>query len=470
MTRADCAQVVVVGAGCAGLCAAVEAAERGLSVMLVEKLADSMLSSTFASGGYFAFVNTDLQRRQRIADDPARFRSDMELKGAPSEPALMERYLEEQIDTYYWLQDHGVQFSHVDMGIGMNVARCHATDPQRLLEVLTRAARRLGVSFRYNWPALRLDPEPHGLRVTNDSGDSLLATAAVILASGGFARNQAMLARLVPGLERVSLIDAGRGVTGDGIVMAEALGADLSSMECVRPNFYSYAFRERNLTGVDRFQHDTPVGMVYHLGGVLVTQHGARYVREDANAKDIAIATLRLPEAFSWCVFDEKIRRRALAEKTIYINPSALEKAVRADDLEQLARLAQMAPDALQSSMRSYNENCRLGAPDPLGRQYQTAQVDRPVPIEEPPFYAFPIAPNLATTFGGLKVSANAEVLDKEGLPVPGLFACGETIGGFHGLNFMTGAGLGQAAVFGRVAAQTVSRDRSAWRKVPAAA
>jgi len=141
------ADVVVLGAGCAGLCAAVEAAEQGLKVVVVEKLAGSLLSSTAASGGYFAFVDTDLQRKQRILDSAEAFRQDMEMSGGgKSDPALVELYLSHQLDTYYWLQERGAIFWQVDMGIGMNVPRCHATDPQRVLEVLTRTAHRLGVS------------------------------------------------------------------------------------------------------------------------------------------------------------------------------------------------------------------------------------------------------------------------------------------------------------------------------------
>ena len=457
MIEARTADVVVVGAGCAGLCSAVEAAERGLRVVVVEKLASSLLSSTLASGGYFAFVGTDLQRKQRILDSDAEFRADMLMSGkGHSDPALVDLYLANQLDTYYWLQEHNVVFWHVDRGIGMNVARCHATDPQRLLEVLTRAARRLGVAIDYNWPAGAIERGSHGLIVSGPDGQSVIARRAMILASGGFARSTSMLGRFVPGLERVALVDAGLGATGDGLAMAEALGAGLSSMECVKPNFYSYAFREKHEGAVDRFQHDTPVGMVYHLGGILVTQSGQRYVREDMNAKDIALVTLRLPEAMSWGIFDESVRRRAVAEKTIYINPSAMEKSLRADNLDDLARLAHIPAEPLKDTVQRYNASCRSEQLDPIGRKYETAQVGKPLPLEEPPFYAFPTAPNLATTFGGVRVNTHAQVVDGRGDPIEGLYACGEIVGGFHGVNFMTGAALGQAAVFGRVAARSV--------------
>jgi len=268
---------------------------------------------------------------------------------------------------------------------------------------------------------------------------------------------------LVPGLERVRIVDGGLGATGDGIVMAEALGADLASMEGVKPNFFSYAFREAREGAPDRFQHETPVGMVYHVGGILVNQAGRRYVREDMNAKDIAMATLKLPEAMSWGIFDESVRRRVESEKTIYINPLAMAKSLRADTLQELARLAGLPPDSLLDTVQSYNTNCRSGQPDPLGRSHLTARIGTPFPLDEPPFYAFPTAPNMATTFSGLRINADTQVVDRGGVPIPGLYACGEIVGGFHGVSFMTGAGLGQAAIFARVAARRIasSNERS---------
>lgn len=458
MTSQTTTDVVVIGAGCAGLCAAVEAAEQGLKVMVLEKLAGSLLSSTAASGGYFAFVDTDLQRKQRILDSAEAFRKDMEMSGGgKSDPALVELYLSQQLDTYYWLQEHGVNFWQVDMGIGMNVPRCHATDSQRVLEVFTRAARRRGVSVEYNRAVSRLVREGSGLLALVSGNSSVKTTRGVILATGGFSRNRTLLGRFVPGLERVRIVDGGLGATGDGLLMAEGLGADLGSMEGVKPNFYSYAFRETGEDEFGRFQHETPVCMVYHVGGILVTQAGRRYVREDLNAKDIAMATLKLPEAMAWGIFDESVRRRVESEKTIYINSLAMAKSLRADSLDELARLTGLPADALVDTVQKYNANCRSGQPDPLGRAHLTARIGSPFPLDQPPYYAFPTAPNMATTFSGVRINTDAQVVDRKGDPIPALYACGEIVGGFHGANFMTGAGLGQAAIFARVAARRIA-------------
>ncbi len=455
---ADVADVVVIGAGCAGLCAAVEAAERGLSVAVVEKLETSLLNSTVASGGYFAFVDTDLQRRQRILDSEAAFRQDMAMAGGgKSDPDLVDLFLDHQRDTYYWLQERGINFYQVEMGIGMNVPRCHAADGQRVVEMLLRATSRHGLQVRYQWPARELSRKDDGYSVSGPKGESIYARGGVILASGGFSRNRALLARLAPGLERVRIIDGGLGSHGDGIVMAEALGAQLCSMESVKPNFFAHAFREESAGAPARFHHDAPVGMVYHLGGILVDQGGRRYVREDLNAKDIALATLKLHEAMSWGIYDESVRRRAVAERTIYINPLALEKSLRANSLQELAQLTNIPPEALVETVNAYNATSRSGQPDPLGREYQTARVGKRFALEEPPYYAFPTAPNLATTFSGVRINNNVEVVGRDGNAIAGLYACGEMVGGFHGMSFMTGTGLSQAAIFGRVAARHIA-------------
>ena len=454
------ADVIVVGAGCAGLCAAVEAAERGLSVIVCEKRGTSLESSTAASGGYFAFIDTDLQRRDRIVDSDDTFRQDMERSGkGQSDPALVDAYLKHQLDTYYWLQEHGITFWDVDIGIGMNVPRCHATDSQRLLEVLMRSARRLGVSLCYHFPVGDIERDGSAFKVSGPDGLSLRAERAIILASGGFSRNPAMLGRFVPGLERLQIVDGGLGCMGDGIVMAEKLGASLSSMECVKPNFYSYALRDGTKEKMDRFHHDTPVGMVYHLGGILVTSKGERYVREDMNAKDIALVTLRLPDVMAWGIFDETVRQRAQTEKTIYINPAAMAKAVSAQTLPELAALAGLPVDPFVRTVEQYNADCAAGAPDKMGRVHETALLGKPFALNAPPFYAFPTAPNQATTFGGVRVNPRTQIIDDKGDPLPGLYACGEIVGGFHGLNFVTGTALAQAAIFGRIAAKTIARS-----------
>ena len=108
-------------------------------------------------------------------------------------------------------------------------------------------------------------------------------------------------------------------------------------------------------------------------------------------------------------------------------------------------------------TVRSYNADCRERRPDPLGRAHLTAKVGTPFPLEEPPYYAFPTAPNMATTFGGVRIDPQVRVVDRQGNPIPGLYACGEIVGGFHGTSFMTCAGLGQAATFGRVAARGIA-------------
>jgi fumarate reductase flavoprotein subunit len=452
------ADVVVVGAGCGGLSAAVEAAEQGLSVVVLEKLASSLGSSTAASGGYFAFVDTDLQRRQHVLDTDGAFRADMHRDDTgQSDPELVDLYLANQLDTYYWLLEHNVVFWQADMGIGMNIPRCHATDPQRLIEVLIRAARRQRVTIFYGAAVEKVEPAEQGYVLTTRSGACMRAAKGIVLATGGFSRNPAMLGRFSPGLERIRLVDGGLGSMGDGITLAEGLGASLSHMQCIKPNFYSYAVREQQQGTMDRFQHETPVCMVYHLGGILVTQQGKRFIREDMNAKDIARIVLKLPEVMAWGIYDESVRRRALQEKTIYLNPAAMEKSAKANNLADLAKLAGIPDAPFVSTVEAYNANCIEGRPDPLGRRHLTAQVGEPFALVEPPFYAFPTAPNIATTFGGLRINSDAQVLHRDGSPIAGLYACGEIVGGFHGANFVTGTALAQAAIFGRVAAMRIA-------------
>ena len=147
-TEMPAADVVVVGAGCGGLCAAVEAAEQGLSVVVLEKLSSSLGSSTAASGGYFAFVDTDLQRRQHVLDTDGAFRADMHRNDTgQSHLELVDLYLAYQLDTYYWLQEHNVVFWQADMGIGMNLPRCHATDPQPDRGTYSRGAAPARIHF-----------------------------------------------------------------------------------------------------------------------------------------------------------------------------------------------------------------------------------------------------------------------------------------------------------------------------------
>ncbi|MDE0366036.1 MAG: FAD-dependent tricarballylate dehydrogenase TcuA [Gammaproteobacteria bacterium] len=475
-------RVIVVGGGNAALCAAIGARERGAEVLLLERAPFEQRggNSRFTAGGMrFAYEGNEEIRAlvpELTPEETARtdfgsypreaFYDDMGRTTAyRTDPELAGKLIDESFDTLRWMAGHGVRF------LPMYGRQSFDTDGrarfwggltieawgggQGLVDSLYTIAGRLGVDIRYGARARALAVKKgkvRGVRLANQE----IAADSVVLACGGFESNAAWRAQyLGPGWE-LAKVRGTRFNTGDGIRMALEAGAasrgNWSGCHAVAWDMHAPDFGELDVG--DSFQkHSYPLG-------VMLNAEGRRFVDEGADFRNYTYAKyggeiLRQPGQFAWQVFDAKVAPLLRDEYRI-----RRVTKVSADSLEELTRKLD-GVDAHQAlhTLQEFNRAVDRAAPfDPAAKDGRaTRDIDPPKsnwanPLDTPPFEAYGVTCGITFTFGGLHVDSNARIISEDGLPIAGLYAAGELVGGVFYFNYPGGTGLTSGAVFGRTA------------------
>jgi fumarate reductase flavoprotein subunit len=456
MNPTNTVDLIVIGSGIAGQSAALAAAEAGLDVLMLEKTA-KLGGSSAMSGGWFAFTGTEEQAAEGVDDSVGLFRTDLlELGGHYNDEALVDAYLERQHATYEWLKLHGVEFGEVEISSGQSARRSHSTAIREVLARLHRDYLEAGGRILTGHRAVRLERDDSGrvvgVAAKTEHGEAVFhGRAGVVLATGGFSRSAELLKTFAP--EQLAAIPyGGTGNTGDGLRMAWKLGAGMADM-----SFVSATYGSHPDTG-DDFQE---LLTAYYMGAIIVNKHGRRFVDESLDYKSLGRIVLRQPDALGFEVFDATTRaksHRGVALKDID-TLEELGHVHKADTLADLAVLIDVDPAALMNTVDRYNRAVRGECPDPEGRKSLCNGVGVLTEIAVAPFYAYPAKPLMTTTYCGITISPDAEVIDVDGETIPGLYAVGEVTGGFHGAAYMTGSSLGKGAVFGRAVGLHAARS-----------
>jgi tricarballylate dehydrogenase len=450
-------RLVVVGHGAAGLAAAVAAAEaarrRGLAVdiALVEKASEDRAGgNTLWSPSYIRLDAPD-----RLADE---FEDDMaKATGGRGDRRYFRTLAENATAAMAWLQGHGIEFSSPTYYLSAGPKRIQPVgDGRALVGALSRAATRLGVTFRYERSATELVMADGGriaaVAVAGRDGTTTIPADAVVLAAGGFQADATMMREhFGPRGDSLKLISPGTGYnTGDGIRMAMAVGARVSG-----------DWNGMHIEPVDpRAKNAAPVVLVYPYG-IVVDQNARRFVDEGSGLVHE-----------TWERFSRKIHFETPGGKAYAVLDSRLldipgyERAIRsevpphkADTLADLARLIGVDAAALEATVADYN---RAATGDPArfdasrcdglaaGSGLDPPKSNWARAIVKPPFLAYPSVGAVAYTFGGLATNEKAELLGPHG-PLPGLYAAGEITGHFFG-TAPNAVAIMRALVFGRIA------------------
>lgn len=449
MKPVEC-DLLVIGGGLAGFCAALAAAQRGLQVIVLEKTGQTGGSSAM-SGGCLAFAGTELQAAHDIEDSAQLLCEDLlEVGKGECDPALVKLYSDHQLSTYQWLKANGVVFADViEAASGQSVPRVHNVDPADMVRQLQRAAQATGlVDVWLHSRARRLLREAGG-RVVGAQVDGpahsleVVARQAVLLASGGFVQDRALIHRFVPQYDNAVFI-GGEGNEGDGLRMAWALGADVRDLPYIKGTFGKHPLDE----------HNHHACLAVYKGAIAVNQDGLRFVDESQSYKLLGDAVMQQPFGVGYQILDQAIMHSGDNQVRILDFTRRLEEGlfVEAQTLAQLARLIEVPEAVLLAQVSAYNEAVRQGQVPEFGRQHLVHQHGELRTIEHPPFYAYPSTAAVFGTYCGVIVDSHLRVIDVFGEPIAGLLAAGEMLGGFHGAAYMTGSALGKAAVFGRLA------------------
>ena len=292
------------------------------------------------------------------------------------------------------------------------------------------------------------DDRVTGVTAVQDGAEvTFTARKAVLLACGGFSQNPELIHRFVPLMDR-AVAAGGEGNTGDGLKMAWRLGADVADMPYIKGTFGKHP--------VDRTNIHTCLAV--YKGAIAVDDDGKRFMNESMSYKKLGDECLKLETASCYQIFDQGIFELGDNDTPVFDFARRLESGLlmKADSLEEVADMLEIPTDTLVDTVDAYNASVD-SRDDPLGRQNIVHHHGELRRIEQAPFYVYPSTTCVFGTYCGLAVTADAQVLDVFGAPIAGLFAAGETMGGFHGGAYMTGSALGKAAVFGRIAARAIA-------------
>lgn len=447
--------VIVVGAGLAGHCAALSAAEAGARVLFLEKT-PRYGGSSITAGGSFAFSNTQAQREAGIQDSDELFRQDLfKAANEKCDPALVDAYLARQHEVHAWLQGLGVEFHKVSLSSSTSVPRTHPTSPKQLLSALhERVQANKLIQWMPGVAAQRLMVDGAG-RVTGvelaDGRSRFTASGGVILATGGFSRSPSYIEKFAPELATAPAW-GGEGNTGDGMTMARALGADFLDTGYVTG---TYGISINHYPDLDSRPGDEPyLRMANYRGAIVVNLEARRFADESISYKKLGLYTLMQTKAVAFQVFDQSIMDQSAVAPNINDFRSVLELGMirQANDWRSLGEAVGIDGNALEETVRKYNADVKAGIDSEHGRQTLGGGFGKPVPLEKPPFYIFPCTTAVLATYCGLRVDAEGRVINVYGELIEGLYAAGENTGGFHGAGYVSGTALGKAAIFGRAA------------------
>jgi fumarate reductase flavoprotein subunit len=443
--------VIVVGAGGAGLAAAATAARAGARVLSVEA-GDRTGGSTALSGGVFYAAGTAVQRGRGIHDDTpdAMFHYYMTLNQYKLEAALVRRLCDDAPAALAWLIELGVRFPVENLYVaGVDkIARGHRAEGHGLeiATALEGICNRLGVDVVLRTRVSELVIEHGRVAGIRVEGEPLRA-GAVVLATGGFGANAELLARLYPDAAvhgDLTWYIGSPHARGDGLAMGITAGGEICG-------------HNRGLLLVTPgFARDLEVYLPGWL--VYVNRDGRRFVDETIEYSVLAAVLRQQIGGECFAIFDEAARSTArshparpapnwTADRLAELVDAG--RILRAGTLEELAERIGVRAGALVTTIENYNGDCRAGRDASF---FKGADMLRPVAT--PPFHAVRIRPAIVCWTGaGLRIDRDAHVLDRSDRPIPGLFAAGETTGGMFGECYAAGgASIANAIVFGRVA------------------
>ena len=487
------ADVVVVGAGGAGMTAAITAAAEGKSVVILESQSMVGGNSVRATGGMnagktvyqdenefgesagvektlktaaekYADNETITALAKTVSEQWAAYQANptgyfdsvelMELdtmiggKGI-NDPELVETLCENSADAIDWLDEHGITLHNVSSFGGASVKRIHrpvnaegktVSVGSYMIPLLQENCEKAGVKMMLDTTATEILTDANGVAVgvkaTGASGETVTVNAkAVILASGGFGANLDMVVKYKPELKGFMTTNA-PGIQGQGIEMAEAIGAATVDMDQIQIHPTVEANTAALIT--EGLRGD---------GAILINEEGQRFIDEVGTRDVVSAAEIAQTGSYSWLVVDQ-----AMADASSVIQ-GYIKKGytVTGATYEELGKAMGVDAAAFAETMEKWNGYVEAKNDPDFGR---TSFAN---PLNTAPYYAVKVTAGVHHTMGGLKINANTEVLNEKGEVIPGLFAAGEVTGGVHGANRLGGNAVADFTVFGRIAGAAAS-------------
>jgi fumarate reductase flavoprotein subunit len=450
--------LIVIGGGIAGLVAGTRAAERGLTVAVLEKgeAADYKCNTRWSGGIVHVGYVDPKEPAGNIAAGIERNTHGY------TDPALGQLLIDQTGKVIDWLRVQGVRFirsgplSYLAWTMAPPRALVAGMDwkgrgPDVMLRTLTDRLKKLGGTLHLGVTVDRLILD--GDRVVGvEAGARRFRAPAVVIADGGFQANKTLLHQhMMPNPESVKQRGAETGL-GDGMRMATEAGAAIVGLD----SFYGHLLSRDSLTNDKVWPYPELDAMA--VAGIVVNHAGQRFLDEGRGGVHMANTIARGADPLcATLIMDTPIWEGPGRSARIPANP-ALERAggtiLRGNTLRDLAGAAKLDPDGLEATVAAYNAACASGNFASLSPARSTDKA-KPMPIAKGPFVAIPACAGITYTMGGIRIDTDARVLTPEGTPIPGLYAAGATTGGIEGGPAIgyTG-GLSKSALFGFRAAE----------------
>lgn len=487
------ADVVVVGAGGAGMTAAITAAAEGKSVVILESQSMVGGNSVRATGGMnagktvyqdenefgesagvektlktaaekYADNETITALAKTVSEQWAAYQANptgyfdsvelMELdtmiggKGI-NDPELVETLCANSADAIDWLDEHGITLHNVSSFGGASVKRIHrpvnaegktVSVGSYMIPLLEENCKKAGVQILLNTTANEILTDANGaavgIKATGSTGETVTVNAkAVVLTTGGFGANLDMVVKYKPELKGFMTTNAA-GIQGQGIEMAQAIGAATVDMDQIQIHPTVEANTAALIT--EGLRGD---------GAVLINAEGKRFIDEVGTRDVVSAAEIAQTGSYSWLVVDQ-----AMVDASSVIQ-GYIKKGytVTGATYEELGKAMGVDAAAFAETMEKWNGYVEAKNDPDFGR---TSFAN---PLNTAPYYAVKVTAGVHHTMGGLKINANTEVLNEKGEVIPGLFAAGEVTGGVHGANRLGGNAVADFTVFGRIAGAAAS-------------
>ena len=491
--------VLVIGGGGAGLSAAIEAAKGGASVILIEKTS-ALGGNTVRAGGPYNAVDPKRQNTVEAADATSMERAlGLSSKKAVSprhqelmdqlkveldaynktdkkvlfdsialhilqtfdggdylgELAFIEKLVTESLPTLEWMQDNGVKWTDTISTVpGGLWPRAHLpvnSAGKDYIDAGEKTALALGVKFLFDSPALELiveNDEVVGVLGTSKNAPMEIRAKVTVIATGGFSADLAMRKQYMPTLGESLPTTNTPAATGDGIIMAEAIGANLTGMEFIQ----SLPLGSPKSGGLNEWMGASGVEYYYQIN-----KGGQRFMAEDGRRDVMTAALLAQSDSMSYVITggNNKVEVGVADGKNIWgddIDQLVADGIIfRADTIEDLAKQLDIEPTVLKATNDKFNSFTKTGKDTDFARTLFGDEIVAP-------FYASPRVPTVHHTMGGVSINLQTEVLNSAGEVIKGLLAAGEVTGGIHGANRLGGNALVDIHVFGRTAGQQAAK------------
>lgn len=441
------ADIVVIGAGGAGMTAAIQAVQDGAAnVVVLEKMPITGGNSTRATGGLNAAA-TKYQEADGIEDSVELFVEDT-MKGGKelNDKELVTVMAENSAGAVDWVNEIGGDLSVVGMFGGASVKRIHrpsdtsAVGPM-LVKALNAKLAELNVPVLLETKAEKIivdaDGKVSGVAAVDKDGNEMTITcSAVVLATGGFGANMDMVVKNKADLTGFATTNHA-GASGDGIIMAAEVGTALVDMNQIQTH-----------PTVNPDTQTMYTEGVRGNGAILVNKEGKRFINELDTRDVVSAAILEQTDKQCYLVFDQAVRD-SLAAIESYVKAGIV---FEADTPEALGEQIGVDGAALAETLKTYAGYQAGGTDADFNRDSME------LPLDQPKYYAALCAPAVHHTMGGVKINSNAEVLKDDGTAIPGLFAAGEVTGGVHGANRLGGNAVTDIVVFGRIAGSSAEK------------